>query len=82
MCFMRDSCLRIGVREFGLRHFRVLCVELSRLTPGRRWHDEAGYHVVGDDWRVGRRRRAHERIDYVVGGRAHHTAQLRRLRAR
>lgn len=52
------------------------------LTPGGCRHDEAGYHVVGDDWRVAGRRRAYERIDYVVRGRAHHARQLRRLRAR
>lgn len=52
------------------------------LTPRGRGHDEAGYHVVGDDGRVAGRRRAHQRIDDVVRGRAHRAAQLRRLRAR
>lgn len=52
------------------------------LTPGWCGYDEAGYHVIGDDWRLAGRRWAHEGIDYIVRGSAHHSCQLRRLRAR
>lgn len=52
------------------------------LTPSGCWHNEAGYHVIGDDWRLARRRRTHKGIDYIVCGRAHHSCQFGWLRTR